>query len=357
MTDKSQDDTQPIPVAREEDETQPLPRVAKDDDDTQPIPAVKDDDDTQPISVAGDEEQEEDTQPIPKVAAGRARKEVRRPYASAVRVDAAGLTDKGRVRHDNQDHFLVARVGRSLDTLLTSLPDGELPTRFDEMGYVMMVADGMGGHVGGEVASRVAISTLVNIVLDVPDWIMKLDDDAAQEVMRRAVGYYQKIDSTLADLAKSDPDLRGMGTTMTICYAIAQDMFVSHVGDSRAYLFRDGKLRQLTRDHTHVQRLLDGGMITREEAATHRLRHVLTNAIGGGERSVDVDVTRLPLVDGDRVVLCSDGLTEVVDNDTIAGVLGRGEAPEVVCKTLVDLALEGGGPDNVTVVSARFTLS
>jgi len=304
MTDKSQDDTQPIPVAREE------------------APAY-----------------------VP-----------RRPYASSVKVDATGLTDRGKVRKDNQDHYLVARMGRSLDSLMTSLPSGEIPERFDESGYVMMVADGMGGHQAGEVASRMAISTLVNIVLDVPDWIMKLEDEKAEEMMRRAVGYYQEIDSTLADLAKRDPGLRGMGTTMTICYSVGSDLFVAHVGDSRAYLFRDGKLRQLTRDHTHVQRLLDGGMITGEEAAAHRLRHVLTNAIGGGERTVDVDMQKLPLVDGDRVLLCSDGLTEVVRDEDIADVLGRGKAPEIVCRSLIDLALERGGPDNITAVTARFSL-
>jgi serine/threonine protein phosphatase PrpC len=301
----------------------------------------KSQDDTQPIRVAREE--------APVV-------EPRRPYASSVKVDASGMTDQGRVRKDNQDHFLVARMGRSLDSLMTSLPSGEIPERFDESGYVMMVADGMGGHQAGEVASRMAISTLVNIVLDVPDWIMKLEEEKAQEMMQRAVGYYRQIDTTLADLAKRDPGLRGMGTTMTICYSVGRDLFVAHVGDSRAYLYRDGKLRQLTRDHTHVQRLLDGGMITSEEAATHRLRHVLTNAIGGGERSVDVDIQKLPLMDGDRVLLCSDGLTEVVGDEDIADVLGRGKQPEIVCRSLIDLALERGGPDNVTVVTARFSV-
>jgi protein phosphatase len=300
-------------------------------------------DETQPIPI----QRAEDEPPAPP----------RRPFASQVTIDAAGVSDLGKVRTENEDHFLVARVGRSLDTLLTSLPSGEVPERFDETGYVMMVADGMGGAAAGEMASRIAISTLVNIVLDVPDWIMKLDDESAGKVMRRAVGYYQKVDTALADLARTDPQLRGMGTTMTVGYSIGRDLFVFHVGDSRAYLFRDGELRQLTRDHTHVQNLVDAGMITREEAATHRLRHVLTNAIGGKEKAIDVDVHRLGLADGDRLLLCTDGLTEVVDDDEVADLLGRGKAPEVVCRSLVDLALERGGPDNVTVVTARFKTS
>jgi serine/threonine protein phosphatase PrpC len=296
---------------------------------------------------------DDDTEPVPIQQAETPHE---RPYSPPVRVVAAGLSHKGNVREDNQDHYLVARVGRSLDTLVTSLPEGEVPERFDETGFALMVADGMGGAAAGEVASRVAISTLVNIVLDVPDWIMKLDERVADKLISRAVTYYRKVDTTLADLVKADPELQGMGTTMTVGYSIGRDMFVSHVGDSRAYLFRDNKLKQLTRDHTHVQELVEAGMITREEAATHRLRHVLTNAIGGRDREIDVDVQRVRLQDGDRLLFCSDGLTEVVRDDDIADVLGRSKAPEVVCRSLVDLALERGGPDNVTVVTARFAI-
>jgi len=280
-----------------------------------------------------------------------------RPYASPLRIDASGLSHTGKVRSSNQDHFLIARVGRSLDTLMTSLPDGEVPERFDETGHVMMVADGMGGAAGGEVASRVAISTLVNIVLDVPDWIMKFDEDNAEEVMRRAVSYYRTVDSTLAELMRADPKLRGMGTTMTVGYSIGDQMSLSHVGDSRAYLSRAGELKQLTRDHTHVQSLVDAGLISREEAATHRLRNVLTNAVGGSADSIDVDVQRLRLSAGDRLLFCSDGLTEVVSDSEIGELLGRGKAPEIVCRSLVDLALDRGAPDNVTVVAARCSVT
>ena len=299
---------------------------------------TKFDDDTDPVPV-----QRTDTRP-------------NRPYAPPVRVDSTGLSHKGNVRPENEDHYLVARVGRSLDTLVTSLPEGEVPERFDETGFAMMVADGMGGAAAGEVASRVAISTLVNVFLDVPDWIMKLNAANAEKLKARAEAYYRKLDSTLADLVKAKPELQGMGTTMTVGYSIGRSMFVSHVGDSRAYLFREGKLEQLTRDHTHVQELVDAGTITREEAATHRLRHVLTNAIGGRNRSIDVEMVRVRLKNGDRMLICTDGLTEVVPDTDIADVLGRSKAPEVVCRSLVDLALERGGPDNITVVAARFAV-
>ena len=298
----------------------------------------------------------DDTQPL-KVMRSRSESGPRRPYSSPLLIDAAGLSHRGVVRADNQDHYLVARVGRSLDTLITSLPDGELPDRFDETGCVMMVADGMGGAAAGEVASRMAISTLVNIFLDIPDWIMKLDDESAEELMRRAVGYYRKIDQALARRVEAEPELSGMGTTMTVAYSVGRELFVTHAGDSRAYLFRSGRLQQITRDHTHVQMMVDAGTLSHEEAGTHRLRHVLTNVLGGNTEFGDADIDRLGLAAHDRLLLCTDGLTEVVSNAEIAEILGRMKSPEVACRSLVDLALERGGPDNVTVVTARFAFA
>ena len=299
---------------------------------------------------------DDDTQPL-KVMRSRSESGPRRPYSSPLLIDAAGLSHRGVVRADNQDHYLVARVGRSLDTLITSLPDGEVPDRFDETGYVMMVADGMGGAAAGEVASRMAISTLVNIFLDIPDWIMKLDDESAEELMRRAIGYYRKIDQALAQRVEAEPELSGMGTTMTVAYSVGRELFVTHAGDSRAYLFRSGRLQQITRDHTHVQMMVDAGTLSHEEAGTHRLRHVLTNVLGGNTEFGDADIDRLGLAAHDRLLLCTDGLTEVVSNDEIAEILGRMKSPEVACRSLVDLALERGGPDNVTVVTARFAFA
>jgi protein phosphatase len=118
---------------------------------------------------------------------------------------------------------------------------------------------------------------------DVPDWILKVDDDAADEVLRRAAEYYHRVDEVLGHHARIDPALDGMGTTMTmiLVLGVGEEAFMAHVGDSRAYLLRRDRLQQLTRDHTHVQRLVDAGKITRDEAVTHALRHVLTNVLGG----------------------------------------------------------------------------
>ena len=279
-----------------------------------------------------------------------------REFSSQVHIDVAALSDKGKVREQNEDHFFVARGGRHLATLLTNIPSSDVPTRFEETGYLMIVADGMGGHAGGEVASRMAIATLINIVLHMPDWILRLDEEHAQKVMERAAERYRKVHEALQEKARLDPKLRGMGTTMTAAYSLGDDLFVAHVGDSRAYLFRDGKLQLLTHDQTQAQLMADIGMISQTEVARHRLRHVLTSALGGLEKAVSVDIQRLKLTGADRLLLCTDGLTDMVEDGGIAQVLGGVESSDDACRRLVDLALENGGKDNITVVLARYSI-
>ncbi len=279
-----------------------------------------------------------------------------RPASSSVHVDVAALSDKGRVRDANQDHYLVAKAGRHLHTMLTNLPEGELPERFEETSYVAIVADGMGGHAGGEVASRLAIKTLINIVLHVPDWILRLDEGHAEKVMVRAARYYREVNEKLVEEARLKPELRGMGTTMTGAYSVGHDLFVVHVGDSRAYLYRDGILRRLTRDHTHAQMLADAGIIRAGAVATHRLRHVLTNALGGEESKGEAEIQRMRLFDGDQILLCSDGLHDMVDDEAIAELLKTHRKASPACKSLVEAALANGGKDNVTVVVASYAI-
>ena len=279
-----------------------------------------------------------------------------REFSSQVRIDVGALSDKGKVREQNEDHFFVARGGRHIATLLTNIPSSDIPTRFDETGYVMIVADGMGGHAGGEVASRMAIATLINIVLHMPDWILRLDEEHAQKVMDRAAERYKRVHEALQEKARLDPKLRGMGTTMTAAYSIGDDLFVAHVGDSRAYLFRDGKLQLLTHDQTQAQLMADIGLISQKEVARHRLRHVLTSALGGSDKAVKVDIQRLKLTSGARLLLCTDGVTDMVEDAGIASVLASSEPSDAATRRLVDLALEKGGKDNVTVVLARYSI-
>jgi protein phosphatase len=206
----------------------------------------------------------------------------------------------------------------------------------------MIVADGMGGHAGGEVASRMAIATLMNIILHVPDWILRLDHEQAHKVMQRAADRAQQIHEALQKQARLHPDLEGMGTTMTAAPSLGDDLFVTQVGDSRAYLFHGGTLQRLTRDQTQAQLLADQGVISQQDVARHRLRHVLTNALGGFQRNVRVDIKRWKLADGDRLLLCSDGLTDMLDDADISEVLAREATPTKTCRRLSG-ALENGG--------------
>ena len=191
-------------------------------------------------------------------------------------VEVGGRSHTGKVRSNNEDQFFVARVARSLETLVSSLPPDQVPLHADTVGYIMVVADGMGGAAAGEVASGTAVNTLVNVLLDVPDWVMRLDDAGFAEVSKRAESYYEKVNEELSRRARENPELSGMGTTMTVAYSLGSGLFIAHVGDSRAYLLRRSKLRQLTRDHTQAQALVEAGVLSPEQVTTHRLRHVLS---------------------------------------------------------------------------------
>jgi serine/threonine protein phosphatase PrpC len=278
-----------------------------------------------------------------------------RTLSASARVEVAGLSHPGKVRPNNEDHFLICRFGRFLETLHTNVPEGEIPTRADEIGYGMLVADGVGGGAAGEVASKLAISTLVHLVLQTPDWFLRVEQDAwMQEVMRRTTERYEQVNVALTEQARADPDLRGFATTLTLVGSLGRQLLVANVGDSRAYLLRNGQLRLLTRDHTMAQALAQAGLIPPEQLATHRMRHVLLKALGDPTRQVEPDVHEHTLEDGDCLLVCSDGLTDMVDEKLIAKILASGEPAKQICERLVDEALRAGGKDNVTTVFARY---
>jgi PPM family protein phosphatase len=278
------------------------------------------------------------------------------PVSSLVRIDVSARSHVGHLRENNEDQFFVTKMSRALETMVTSLPPGDVPERVEEVNYVMILADGMGGHAAGELASRLAISTLVSLALDVPDWILKLDSEAAPaELERRARDIVRQVGSVIFKKGREDPALKGMGSTLTAARSLGRDLLIVHVGDSRAYLFRAGGLNRLTKDHTFAQMLVDCGRLKAGDIPSSRVRHVLTNALGGSKEHVDVDVDLLRLEDGDRLLLCSDGLTDLVDDDTIAQTLADGASSADVCAQLVQLALDRGGRDNVTVIVAGYT--
>ncbi len=269
---------------------------------------------------------------------------------SLLRVEVGALSHAGKVRERNEDHHLALRLYRSRETLMTNLPEGDLLARSDQAAYVLVVADGIGGRSGGEHASRRAIGALIEIATRVPDWILRIDDAMAGELMQRAEAYFGQVDAILEAEAAADPALSGMGTTMTMVYLLDRDLLVAHVGDSRAYRYRDGTLSRLTQDQTMAQALADAGVIAAEEVKSHRQRHILTGALGAKSGAPRVELGRHDLRDGDRVLVASDGLTELVPDEAIATILSRESDPSAACAALVAAALDEGGTDNVTVV-------
>jgi protein phosphatase len=269
-------------------------------------------------------------------------------------VDFGAESHQGRVRANNEDHFLVGRIRRSLSILLTNVPEGCVPGEHEEDGYAMAVADGMGGAASGEHASLLAIVTGLRLVLNTNRWNMAMDSAEARELVAKMQQYFSQVDRALIDQARADPRLAGMGTTLIVSYSVGDSLFVVHAGDSRAYLLRGGHLERLTRDHTLSQLLADSGQISHRDAETHSKRHVLTNYLGGPTHGVKAEIQSFRLEDQDRLLLCSDGLTDMVDDPTIAAILRDHPEPADACRALIAKALDRGGSDNVTVTLARY---
>jgi len=228
-------------------------------------------------------------------------------------------THKGNVRPTNQDALLVQEGSFGL----------------------FGVADGMGGHNAGEVASRMAVLLLGRVLEGAKP---------SEELLR---GGIEEVNLMIYEEQKKDKSLSGMGTTMTVVWEDEKDVFLGHVGDSRCYLLREGKIRQLSLDHSMVAELLRNGKITAEEALRHPYRNVITRALGAGE-TIEVDTDRFPKQRGDKLLLCSDGLYEYVSDAEMESILLRMPLEEAADKFLA-MALEGGGRDNVSVLIAEVT--
>jgi PPM family protein phosphatase len=230
-----------------------------------------------------------------------------------MRVRVGVRTDVGRVRERNEDSYLVREP-------------------------LFAVADGMGGHRGGDVASAMTLEALKAVELPPEEPLASLVEEikkANVEVLRRG---------------ESDKDLRGMGTTLTALLTDDDRAYVAHVGDSRAYLLRDGALQRLTRDHTLVERMVEEGRLQADQARHHPQRSILTRALGVEDDVQVDDLTLDPIQSGDRILLCSDGLSAMVDEDVIEEILVEETDPQAACDRLVEAALEAGGEDNITVL-------
>jgi protein phosphatase len=268
-----------------------------------------------------------------------------------VRVQFGALSHPGLVRPNNEDHFVVIERRRTRKVLATNLPPALLWSA-DDIGYIMAVADGIGGQAFGELASMLALRSGWDQVTSAFQWTWLINDREVEELKERVQLVFQRIDQDLRERTRNDPETAGMGTTLTGAYTVGPEAFIAHVGDSRAYLYHAGTLTQLTRDHTLAQEYLDAGLPV-ETPSWHR---ILTNCLGGAEREVQIEFHHVRLADGDQLLLCTDGLTDLVGGEEIAAILGQHALPEQAAQALVDRALDRGGNDNVTVVLARYAV-
>jgi protein phosphatase len=261
-------------------------------------------------------------------------------------VQVFGRTDVGRTREHNEDAFVVADLSANNATL-----QPEVRTHVSgPKGTLFMVADGMGGAAAGEIASDMAVKTVLAELQTV--WIAH--SATSGEAFARAIKSATKAaNSDINAYATNHPEYRGMGTTATIAGLLGDTLYLAQVGDSRAYLVRDGVARQITKDQSLMQKLIEAGELTEEEAEHSERRNIILQALGP-EPTIKVDLTHQPVRRGDTLVLCSDGLSGQVTKDDIARIVAAEPDLTRACKALIDLANENGGPDNITVIVARF---
>lgn len=267
-------------------------------------------------------------------------------------VQVASGTHQGKMRTRNEDHHAVIRRTRCAEMLSTNLPSDSWSFAKDEA-YVLIVADGVGGAVSGDQASRLAVQTVLGVAENATSWMMKYHELEFDAFRARVEAYLEAIQKQFFDYAQRDPASSSMGTTLTAAVVLPPHALIVQIGDSRAYCLRDNQLQQLTRDQTLAQDLLDEG-VAPEEA--RRYSNVLTNSLGGGANQVQAEIVHLELQANDRLMLCSDGLTDMVDDETIAQILADSE-PQPACEQLIDRALDAGGKDNITVIVSAFAAS
>lgn len=272
-----------------------------------------------------------------------------------VTVESAGLSDIGRVRKNNEDHFLIAELVKQLRVTQTSLLPPDDSWKVGVTGHLFVVADGMGGMSGGEVASGLAVETISWYVAKTMPWFYRYQDGREVDLERELRHAVQVTQDTVKDAA-AHSRYRRMGTTLTLACLLWPRVYVVHAGDSRCYVRRGDKLIRMTTDHTLAQKAVDEGVLTASQAEAAGLGNSLWNCIGAGQKEVTPELYHTTLKPGDELLLCTDGLTRRLTDDAILGILKRPESPAQVAKALVESANECGGQDNITVVIARTQL-
>jgi PPM family protein phosphatase len=266
----------------------------------------------------------------------------------------AGMTHPGQKRPENQDNFLISDLSTTDERVILRPDAGSVPgdasIAIGSRGALLVVADGMGGAAAGRLASGLACTFILAELQE--GWLADRDTSHRQFAfrLRQAV---EKANARIHGHASRNPETMGMGSTVTAAGVVDGTLYLAQVGDSRAYLTRAGVTTQMTRDQSLVQNMIDAGALSPEDAERSAHGNVILQALGV-RPSVDVDITYQPLRRDDFLLLCSDGLHRVVRPEEMAATIGRLLLPDAVCAELIALALERGGPDNVTAVAARF---
>jgi len=274
----------------------------------------------------------------------------RSPFA----VSSFGLSDRGQKRESNEDCFAIAELMRTLRIHHTNLPQSKTSVSSNRA-YVFLIADGVGGSQAGEVASGLSVTSIEDSMLNTLKRFSNLQASEEQGALRALQDALCQADARIFEETDKHPEWHGMGTTLTMAFAVNWLLFVAHAGDSRCYLYSSGKLQQLTEDDTVPAELARRGMISAEQVAGHRLRHVVTNILGGPKPGVRVELHSLDLHPDDTLLLCSDGLTEMVPEEQIASILEQENDPQRACERLIAEANRLGGRDNITAVVARMS--
>jgi protein phosphatase len=266
--------------------------------------------------------------------------------AKPITIRVFAKSDLGKARDHNEDNFLVADLSRRDCTAPMSEREYDLGDR----GLLLMVADGMGGAAAGELASEMATDTVYMELLG--SWLRE-QEATGQRFALRLKEAVETANQQIHEYAKAHPENRGMGTTATAVGILGDHLYLTQVGDSRAYLVRDATAHQLTKDQSLMQRLVEAGELTEEEAAQSERRNIILQALGP-DAKVKVDLTHQEIRRGDTLVICSDGLSGQVKKEEIARQVSQTRDLQAACDRLVALANERGGPDNITVVVARL---
>jgi protein phosphatase len=272
-------------------------------------------------------------------------------------LDLFGLTHPGKVRPENQDHFLLCTVHPHVVVHGTSLPSlDRMPLMGQRLATIMLVADGVGTGTGGGGASRVAAETITRYVSSTLRCYHAAGSAGDAEFLEALKAAALEAHAAVRAEAAANPEVRRMATTLTLVIAVWPWAYVVQVGDSRCYFYVDGVLRQVTRDQTMAQDLVDRGALPADRVSVSPFRNVLVSAIGGDEAVPEI--TRLDIRRrGCVVFLCSDGLTKHVSDTEIAEAITTMQSSEQLCRALLDKALAGGGSDNITVLAGRARVS